>query len=209
MSLETLIGSITQEAQAEADRIVQRAEDEARRIREAARSDAQAETERLLKAEEDRCRKEADQGLSQARLGARNRILEVRQELVDAVFDRALQTLRAMDDDDYRDWMKRRILALYQTGDETVVVSEADHERLDAGWQDAVEQALRKQGTPHALRIEYAAEDFGGGFLLRHPAYEVDARFSAVVESIQSELRAELAAVLFQEAHAAVLDHAV
>lgn len=207
MSLDTLIASIAREAQAEAERIGQQARDEAARIRQEACDRAQAEAAQRRQARVDACRKETQQQLSQARLQARNRVLEVRQELVEAVFAEALDTLRTMDDEAYRAWMKRRLLDLYRSDEETVVVSENDRGRLTDGWRDEVNAALARAGHPHAVRIEYAPDGPDGGFLLRHPRYEVDVSFGALLDALKKQLRAEIAAALFDVEYADVLDH--
>lgn len=208
MSLDKLIASIAHEAQAEAESIVSRAKDEAQRIRRETRDQALAEAAQRKQASVDRCRRETGQRLSQARLQARNRVLEVRQALVEAAFDEALNFLRAMDDDAYRAWMKDRILRLYQSDEETVVVSEKDRGRLTASWLHAINAALEAREPGRYLRLEYVADGLDGGFLLRHPRYEVDMSFSALLDSLKPQLRAEIAAALFDVAYADVHDHA-
>ena len=207
MSLEKLIASIDGEAGAEAERILGRARAEAEQIRQQAGTQAQAEAEKLKKAHLAHCQKEAAQRLSQTRLQARNRTLEVRQELVDAAFARAHNGLRAMDDDAYRAWMKRQILRLYQSADETLVVSATDRERLTESWVQAVNEALAQAGLDAPARFAFTADGLDGGFLLKHPKYEVDMSFRALLEALKTQIRAAVATALFETDHADVLDY--
>ena len=207
MSLQKLIHSIEREAQAEAEQILNQAQGEAQQIRQQANDQAQAEAKQLEQVHVKRCRKEAEQHLSQARLQARNRILNVRQELVDAVFNQALCVLRTMNGDQYRAWMKRQILRLYQSDEETVDVSATDRKRLTTDWLKEINQALEDEGRTYRVRLEYTADGLDGGFLLRHPQYDVDMSFSALLEELKTQKRAEVAAALFEADHADVLDH--
>ncbi len=207
MSLQKLIASIDGEAGAEADRIVGRAQEEAEQIRQQAGAQAQAEAGKLKKAHLEHCQKEAAQRLSQARLQARNRILEIRQELVDDAFAQAHAALCTMDDDAYRAWMKRQILSLYQSADETLVVPAKDRERLAEGWVQEVNEALIEKGLDGPAQFEFTAAHIDGGFLLKHPKYEVDMSFRALLEGLKTQIRAEVATALFEADHADVLDY--
>ncbi len=207
MSLQKLIASIDGEAGAEADRILGGAREEAEQIQQQAGAQAQAEAEKLKKAQLEHCQKEAAQRLSQARLQARNRILEVRQELVDDAFARAHAVLCTMDDDAYRTWMKRQILNLYQSTDETLVVSAKDRERLTEPWVQEINEALAHEGKEGPVTFEFTAGHIDGGFLLKHPKYEVDMSFRALLEALKTQIRAEVAAALFEADHADVLDY--
>ena len=207
MSLEKLLHSIDREAQAEAEKIISRAHHEAQQIRQQADNQSMVDAEQLEQASVRRCRKEAEQRLSQSRLQARNQILKVRQELVDAVFDQALGALRTMDDDLYRAWMKRQIVPLYHAEEETIVVSVKDRDRLTPDWLHEVNQALAAEGRACRLRLTYTTDDLDGGFILRHPNYDVDMSFSALLNDLKTQKRAEVAATLFEAEHADVLDH--
>ena len=112
-----------------------------------------------------------------------------------------------MEDDLYLAWMKRQILRLYQSDEETVVVSAKDRDRLTAAWRQEVNQAFEQEGRACRLKLAYTTDDLDGGFILRHPQYDVDMRFGALLEVLKTQRRAEVAAALFEADHADVLDH--
>ena len=200
MSLDRLIEGIGREAAAEAERILAQARQEAARLVEEAERRAAAEAAAWEQAEVERCRREAAQRVAQARLEARSLLLHVRHEQVDAVFTSALAALRAMDDDAYRAWMRRRVLEACTADDEAVVVAAHDRARLTPAWQAETEQALRARRGIESLRLCFDGEAVGGGFVLRHPRYEIDARFAALLHALGDEKRTEVAALLFRDA---------
>jgi V/A-type H+-transporting ATPase subunit E len=196
MSLEKLLESIEHEARAEAAGIVGRARQEAAQLVAQAEAEARAEADAWGQARLAEGRQRAAQHVAQARLEARSRLLRVQQELVDAVFDEALATLRRMDDDAYRAWMRQRVLATCSADEETVVVSEGDRDRLSPAWQADVAGALGQQGLAH-VAFRFTGDDLGGGFVVQHPRYEIDVRFASLLHALRAQKRAEVAAVLF------------
>ena len=198
MPIDDLIADIQREVAGEAEQVVARAGDEARRILGAAESEALAAAERERSEAVTRCTREVSQYVSQARLEARNRLLDVEQSLVDEVLEAVHEKLLAMDDAAYRGWMTRQIAAVARDPAEKVIVGSDDRVRLDASWRQEVEQALQEGGGPVGIQIEFASEPMGGGFIVRHPRYDVDVTFGKLLESLRTERRSDVARVLLE-----------
>lgn len=198
MSLQQLIDGIEREVLEEVARIIASADEESGRIREAAAAEAEGAARRETEAAIAHCRSDAAQRLSQARLAARNRLLEVEQALIDDAFDEAMERLRSMDDGAYRAWLTRRVLATLQSPEEYLVMQAADRARLGPSWQGEVEAALREQHGPENLKIEFTEDDLGGGFIVRHPRYDIDVTFRKILESLRNERLTEVARILFE-----------
>jgi V/A-type H+/Na+-transporting ATPase subunit E len=199
MSLQKLIESIQHDAQEEADKIVAHAEAEAARILDAARVVTNADVKRQTEVEVARCRSVGSQSISQARLAARNRLLDIEQEQIDLVMDEVLNRLDSLEDETYLEWMKQAILDVVRSGDDRVVVRSQDRERLSDAWRLELEEALQERQGLESIEIEYTDEAIGGGFILRHPSYDIDMTYLEVVKSLWNERRADIAQMLFRD----------
>lgn len=199
MSLQKLIESIQHDAQEEADRIVARGEAEAAHILDAARVVTNAAAERQTAVEVARCRSVASQSISQARLAARNRLLHIEQEQIDLVMDEVLNRLDLIEDETYLEWMKQAILDVVRSEDDRVVVRSQDRERLSDAWRLELEEALQERQGLKSIEIEFTDEAIGGGFILRHPSYDIDMTYLETVKSLWNERRADIAQILFRD----------
>ncbi len=198
MSLDKLIHSILDEAKDEADQIVTETEAEVKRLLE----EAGAETEILARKAFDtgtgRGRREASQRTSQARLAARNRLLEAEQGQIDLVMDLLRERLDALDDDAYQSWMTSSIVDSLSSQDERIVIRASDRERLPDSWKTRVETELAERGIDVPLHIDWSEEVDSPGYVLRHPNYDVEMTFDELLRVIETDRRADVARLLFE-----------
>lgn len=91
MSLEKILNKITDDAKAEADRVIQESRQRAEQIKGSARKEASVLTESILKESERRARLEASRIVTQARLERKIDVLSCKQALIDRVMEKAFQ----------------------------------------------------------------------------------------------------------------------
>lgn len=199
MPLEKLLSAIQEEARAEAQNIREQAQAEAQSIIEDTTARTRLETDNLKQERIRACRKRVEQQISQARLSARRQTLEVQQELVDNVFASALLLASELDDEHYRDWVRKKILEICRADDETVVFSERDRKRLPPEWLAETSELLQKEGYPGPFRFTFQEADTSGGFLVRSPKYEIRVTFEELLEGLRESMRARIADILFTD----------
>jgi V/A-type H+-transporting ATPase subunit E len=199
MSLQKLLQGIESEAQAEAERILQQARSETWRIVQEAQKNAQLESRQWIDQKIAASQKEAAQKISQARLESRKRILGAQKAVIDQVFDQALQRLGNLDNDHYREWLKKQIVNASETGEETIKVNQQDKARLSNGWLGEVNELLQQKGLAGKLRLEFEDTGFSGGFVLQHPQYEVVVSFNEILNSLKESMQSQIAQLLVGE----------
>ena len=91
MSLEKILERITQDAQAEADKIISESKKKAEEIKKNARKDAERSAAALIEEAERKARLEASRLITQARLEKRIKVLSWKKELIDEILEKALQ----------------------------------------------------------------------------------------------------------------------
>ncbi len=138
--------------------------------------------------------------LSNAEIGARKSLLELKQELIDDVFQSAYDHVRNMEDKTYRQFMHDLIIKVAETGDEEIVVGKKDVNLLNHSFVEQVNADLKKARKKGALHLGKPSSEIDGGVLLRHGRKEVSATLSALFHEARHELESEVAKMLLKEA---------
>jgi V/A-type H+-transporting ATPase subunit E len=199
MSLQKLLQGIESEAQVETERLLHQARSEAGRIVQEAQKNAQLESRQWIDHKITASQKEAAQKISQARLESHKRVLSAQKAVIDLVFDQALQRLRNLDHDLYREWLKKQIVNASETGEETIKVNQQDKDRLSNGWLGEVNELLQQKGLAGKLQLEFEDTGFSGGFILQHPQYEVVVSFNEILNSLKEAMQSQIAQLLVGE----------
>lgn len=94
MSLDSILGHILDEANAQADKIIREAEEKATGIIQEAKAEAQKLYQEILEKEKALYEKERQCLIVNARLEQRKNLLAAKQELIGAAFERLKQTAK-------------------------------------------------------------------------------------------------------------------
>ena len=193
--IEKITRMIEADAQAEADRILNEAKEEAARI--TARYQAQAETEAAdLAAKGEKAAAEREERLvSVAQMEARKVQLAAKQEMVEKAYIRALEKLCAMPDEQYAAVLADLLVQASSSGREEAVFSKEDRERVGKA---AVEKANKASGKKLVLSAE--TQPIRGGFILKDKNVEVNCTFETLVRLQKAETAGAVVKKLFPEA---------
>ncbi len=195
MEAEQVTKKILSEAQAEADKI--KSEAQQKLSAEQAQldkqlSDYKTQTSELAKkAGED---KKAHM-LAAARMDIAKKYLAEKRNLLAEIFDKAREQLAKMADDEYRNLMKKLMIAAVETGDEEVVV-DTNEKRINHDFIQKVNRELGP-GFHGNLRLSEDREAIGGGFVLRRGRIRNNVSLDVLFEGAEKELEIELAKELF------------
>jgi V/A-type H+-transporting ATPase subunit E len=197
MSVEKIAEKILRDAREEAERLLEEARREAARIRAQGEEDANWVRASILaqaEAEVGRLRREKQ---AEARLEAKRHVLAAKRAAIDRVFQEALRRLQELPKQEYLKLLKHLILEAAETGDEEIISSPADLERLAPGFLQETNEALRERGKAGALRLADETRELGGGVVLRGRRYEIDANLLTLIQSAREELETAVAEILF------------
>ena len=225
--IDTIIQRLNIDAKAETDALLEKARQEAAAV--AARYQAQADKEAAdLAARNERLAAEREERLiSAAQMEARKTLLTAKQEMVERAYQRALEKLRSLPQEQYEELRAALLVRASSTGREEVVFSPEDREGAGKAAVARANELLAKEAAPELplgdgvvanllnkvadgvsafaqgtamLAVSEETRDISGGFILKDGRIEVNCTFDALVRAEREQTAGEVAKLLFPEA---------
>ena len=225
--IETIIQRLNTNARADTDALLDKARQEAAAI--TARYQAQADQEAAnLAARNQRNAAEREERLvSAAQMEARKTLLTAKQEMVERAYQRALEKLRSLPQEQYVELLAALLVRASSTGREEVVFSTEDREGAGKAAVARANELLAKEAAPELplgdgvvanllnkvaagvsafaqgtamLAVSEETRDISGGFILKDGRIEVNCTFDALVRAEREQTAGEVAKLLFPEA---------
>lgn len=136
--------------------------------------------------------------LSRAHLDARNSILEAKQKAIDNVLNAAVERVSQMADSEYENLLERMLLNSVETGDEEVIFSKRDRERIQPAFFARVNEKLASSGKKGMLTLSNETMNITSGFVLRRGGLEINNSIEAQIRILRDSLEGEIASLLFE-----------
>jgi len=213
MQGEHLIEKILSDARAEAQKIIEKAQE--KESAEQAKIDEQLaeykkETEIIT---QKAAKAKRSQLLSAARMEIAKKLLAEKRKMLDEVFAQAHQRLMNLPDDQYRQLIIKLMLQAVETGDEEVIIDKNEN-RINQDFINQVNEQLRSKastcvpagrgpslgaGGKGNLRLSDQRQDLGGGFILKRGRIKNNVSFEVLLAQARRDLEIELAKELFSE----------
>lgn len=127
---------------------------------------------------------------SAAALQKRKSILNAKQEMINAVIEKAQDTILHLSDKEYFDTILKMIEkhALAQDGE--IAFSPVDLKRMPSGFEAQINKAISKKNA--TLKVSKDTKNINGGFVLTYGGVEencsIDALFDAAHETLQDKV---------------------
>lgn len=192
---EKIIAHIQADARAQADAILAQAERQCADIRGEFEKKAGDLYGEKIRAGVKDCQDKLDSQQRIAQMEAKKAVLTVKQDMVAKSFAMARERILAMPREDYVRFLGKLAAKASVSGDEELVLSAADREKLGAQVVEAA-NALLPKGR---LSLAKESGSFDGGLLLRRGNVEVNCTLDLLVELCRGEMSAEIADMLFAE----------
>ena len=190
--IEKITQRIASDAQAEIDRILGDARDEAARITANYRAQADAEAQELADKNERAAAEQEERLISAAQMKASRLQLAAKQEMVEKAYIQALDKLCAMPKEQYVDVLAKLLVEASSNGKEEAVFSKEDREQVGKA---AVEKANQLSGKQ--LRLSEETQPIRGGFILKDKNVEVNCTFETLVRLQKAETAGAVVKTLF------------
>lgn len=190
--IEKITQRIELNAQAEIDRILGEARDEAARITASYRAQADAEARDLEAKNEKAAAEQEERLVSAAQMKARKTQLAAKQEMVEKAYIQALDKLCAMPQEQYVSVLANLLVEASSNGKEEAVFSKEDRERVGKA---AVKKANELSGKQ--LRLSEETQPIRGGFILKDKNVEVNCTFETLVRLQKAETAGAVVKTLF------------
>ncbi|PIU63650.1 MAG: hypothetical protein COS84_09430 [Armatimonadetes bacterium CG07_land_8_20_14_0_80_40_9] len=196
MSVDNIVSKIIGDAELEAARVEKEATKEAEKIIQSAEGEAKSLKDELLSNAEDSAKQQKERIVAMAELEARKELLGEKQKLIEEAFQKALESLINLDDEKYQRLIEKLIIESANSGDERVIISSKDKERITQEFIDKVNANLIREGKKGELKLEEKLRDFKGGFIFKIGRKEETYTFEALLKSKREELEKEVAKIL-------------
>jgi len=190
--IEKITQRITADAQAEIDRVLGAAREEAARITARMTAEADAVAAELAAKNEKSAAEHEERLVSAAQMEARKVQLAAKQEMLEKAYERALEKLCAMPAEQYIAVLADLMVKASSTGTEAVIFSAEDREKVGKA---AVEKANATSGKQMVLSDE--TQPIKGGFILKDQNVEVNCTFETLVRLQKAETAGAVAKKLF------------
>jgi len=195
---EKITKRIIEDAEAKARIIEEQARQEARALMEQARADASQKREELLKKAEADGEESYKRLIAVAGLEGRKEILRAKQEMIDEAFQKALEKVCRLKDQDYQSLLEKMIADA--AGDEggEILLSEKDAKRMDYRFIENINQRIAGSGKKGTVTLSAQRIKTAGGFVLKNGEREINSTFEILFGMLRTELESDVVRMLFQ-----------
>jgi V/A-type H+-transporting ATPase subunit E len=190
--IEKITQRITADAQAEIDRVLGAAKEQAAQITARMTAEADAVAAELAAKNEKSAAEHEERLVSAAQMEARKVQLAAKQEMLEKAYELALEKLCAMPAEQYTAVLAELMVKASSTGTEAVIFSAEDREKVGKA---AVEKANAASGKQMVLSDE--TQPIKGGFILKDQNVEVNCTFETLVRLQKAETAGAVAKKLF------------
>jgi V/A-type H+/Na+-transporting ATPase subunit E len=188
---------ILQDSQAKANSILDDAKKQALELIEKANVNARQKSEEIQKKASSDASEKLRISRSMLELEMRKDILSTKQQLIEEVFQKALNSLSKMENNEYEAILYKLIVDAVETGEEEILLSKHDKNRLPGDFSNKLNQVLVQAGKKGNLKLSDEERDIMGGFVLKTKGVEINYSFEALLRMDRDEIEPEVAAILF------------
>lgn len=195
--IDKITRQIAAEADAEVAAVLKDAEGRAAEIAAEYARQASAREEEILRAGKESAEARVQRQERTARLETKKQVLALKQEMVSAAYARARELILDLPEEEYVAFLARQAGDAARTGQEEVILSRPDRERLGEKILQAANARAAARGLPGGLTLAEETRPVSGGLVLRQGNVEVNCTLDTLLEMSRGSLDAEVASVLF------------
>jgi len=191
--IDRITDQITSDAQNEAQAILAQAKAEEQQVLTNYRTWGEKSAAQMLETAQKRAIERESRMRSVAELEGRKKLLNVKQELIEQAFDKALAALLALPEAEYEKLLCNLVAKASETGKEELIFSQKDHDKYGTKVVASVNEEL--DGTE--LTLSQETREILGGVILKNGQIEINCALETQVRMLKDQLALEIAQVLF------------
>lgn len=195
--VEKIQAKILEESRLLAEANIKNAEEEAASIIRAASKDSEAKRKQIIEKAELEAVEVKKRLIAIAELEARKQKLMAKQEVVDEAFKMTLTKLNNLPDIEYQSILVEMISNSVETGEEEILLSLKDKERLPPSFIDELNKKLIQKGVPANLKLSEETRNISGGFILKSGDIELNNSFESIIRMNRDDMETEVIKCLF------------
>ncbi len=195
--IEKITARIEADAQSEVARIKSEADERCAALRAEYDKKAQDAYWERIRAGVKECESRVDRMGRLAQMESKKSVLSLKQAMVGEAFDRAVDTICQMPQEEYVEAMAVLAAKSSVSGSESIVLNERDRARCGEDIVRSANAKLAAQGKEAHLSLSGETGDMRAGFLLREGDVSVNCSVEVLAELCRSEMAAKVASALF------------
>ena len=194
-NLNNLTSKILKDAEERKESILSSAEEEKNKILSKKIAKAKELESEIIQKAEAEAKSKKDRIVSSATLRVRNNKLSAKQDIIQEVFEKSIDSLSNISGDDFLRFVKHSILSLGKIGEQNLILNKDGLDIVDLTFIYDLNQSLGENGN---VKLSPNPGKFRGGFILEKDGIEINNTYEALVSSLKNELEFEVASVLFK-----------
>lgn len=206
MANNSIYEKIENKGRSDAEEILKIGQNKAQQIEDTILKQAQEAVDRSLS----KARAKADELLktktTEIEQNAKQRSLLHKKDLLRTTFQKALERLNSLSDEELKTLVKHLILAEKIKGDEVICVNTNDYQRYrklfasDTSSSEVLLSKLNRElGDSYQLKLASEPVRIAGGMIIVGSAFDIDLSFETILNSMQEKHETEVAKILFAE----------
>lgn len=200
MSLSTIIEKIGEEARRQCDEILAQAHLEAEQIAEHSRQKTDEEIAHILRHAQEEIELIKSKRVATAQLHARKERLDCRQQILDSVFEEALERVYAHDDAHRLELIKAILLSVPEEREGVILPACCDRDLFTPQFLQEINQELAARQRTLTFSLSPTCADIRQGFILDFHEFDVNYSTETVFSGLWEEIKGDVSKRLFDEA---------
>ena len=183
MSIERIRNYIIENAQKEAEQIIETAGEQFRNEIESARLSLEKKYQEILQTDEKHLREDMKRLLGKLKSDCKMELLEVKNKVIDSVLERAISRIQSLPDNDYLTLMGKWLAKITDHLEGELSLNTRDLKRITNAFIDDINKSRKAR-----ISMNTTAIDIKGGFIVRTKHYEIDYTLDTIVKNLRMTL---------------------
>jgi V/A-type H+-transporting ATPase subunit E len=196
-NLKNLSSKIVEDASNKAEAMLKEAKDNGTSIIASKVKSAKALELQLLEKAKIEASTAKQRIISSTKLTVRNEKLVAMQEIIDKVFQGALEKLLVISDKEYLELIKSYLLSMPIAGNEELIIPTKFRNVFSEEYLSEINAALNASGKIGEMKLSSGERNVNSGFIVMKKGIEINNTFENLVNSLRDELEAEIVKELF------------
>lgn len=197
MAIKDIKAKIISDAEIEANKIINEAANKAKEIKEEAEKEGRDIKSKILKRINQEILFKKGKIITEANLEAKKTILLEKIKIIDETFKKALENIMNLDDEPYRNFIKKIILDNIDKGDETIFISTLDKDRITKDFIQEINYNLEAKSKKGNINLSPSYLQIKGGVVIGSNNIRKNSSLELIFKEVREELEIKISQYLF------------
>jgi V/A-type H+/Na+-transporting ATPase subunit E len=197
MAIKDIKAKIISDAEIEANKIINEATNKAKEIKEEAEKEGRDIKSKILKRINQEILFKKGKIITEANLEAKKTILLEKIKIIDETFKKALENIMNLDDEPYRNFIKKIILDNIDKGDETIFISTLDKDRITKDFIQEINYNLEAKSKKGNINLSSSYLQIKGGVIIGLNNVKKNSSLELIFKKVREELEIKISQYLF------------